>query len=160
MHKQLREHGGQLASLRQIYTEQQERTRRLEEGYDWTITKQFCFRFIRILDSLAERIDTLPEDADETHRRQLRELHDEVLFALEASGIEQFTPDARSPFAGNEKRFKVVGKTMTKEQEDHGLVSGVLSPGYLLSQEGRPDRILRPAHVEVFEAMQLQEAAR
>jgi molecular chaperone GrpE (heat shock protein) len=158
-HDEIESQSGQLASLRDVFTEQQSRTKRLEEGYDWKIIKQFCFRFIRILDSLAEQIDALPADAAETHRRDLRDLYAEIQFALEASGVEQFRPEDKSSFIGHEKRLKVVGKVPSQDVEDRGLVARVLMPGYVLIEEGLPDRVLRPAHIDIYEVSQLQETA-
>ena len=50
--EQLEEQRAELAGLRAVYAEQQEQARQLQEGLEWTTVKQFCFRFIRILDSL------------------------------------------------------------------------------------------------------------
>ncbi|MFQ5506789.1 MAG: nucleotide exchange factor GrpE [Planctomycetota bacterium] len=153
--RELEEHGGQLASLRQIYTEHGLRTQRLEEGYDWSILKEFCFRFIRILDGIERRIAS--PGPDESHA--LEELHAEILFALEAGGVEQFAPEPGTPFSGNEKQLKVVGKSPAQNRAELGLVAAVRCPGYSFVQADRPDRVLRPAHVEVFEAPNLQETS-
>ena len=158
-HDEIQSQSGQLASLRDVFTAQQDRTKRLEEGYDWTIVKQFCFRFIRILDSLTQQIAALPPETADAHRRDLRDLYTEIQFALEASGIEQFEPKAKSPFAGHEKRLKVVGKVASNDAGDRGLVARVLIPGYVLIEDGLPERVLRPAHIDIYEVSQLQETA-
>ncbi len=62
------------------------------------------------------------------------------------------------PFATLILMLKVTGKAPTADPEDSGLIAAVRSPGYLLAQEGQPERILRPAHVEVYQVMELEEA--
>ena len=149
------EQARQLADLRQIYAEQQEQVRRVQEGYDWQVVKEFCFRFIRILDSLDTRIEAL----DQASGSDLRDTYCEIQFALEASGVEQFVPELRQPFAGREKELKVVGKQTSATPEDQGLVARVRQPGYRLVREGSADRVLRPAHVEIYGTPQHSDSA-
>jgi len=157
--KHIAEQAEQLTTFREAHSEQQLELRRYKEGYDWKILKDFSLRFVRILDNLRSTIEALPDDCDADHRNRLGDVYTEILFALEAGGVEQFMPEAGTEFAGQEKQLKVVGKAATEQEGQHGCVASVRRPGYLLTQDGEPDRILRPAEVEIFEVLQLQGEA-
>jgi molecular chaperone GrpE (heat shock protein) len=140
----------QIRALREMQSSAQEQTRRFAEGYDWQLIKEFCFRFIRILDTLDERMATVRATGTAEHIADADNCYHEIQFALEASGVEQFRPEERSRFAGNEKRLRAVGTVTATGADDHGLVASIRKPGYRLIRDDQLERILRPAHVEVF----------
>jgi molecular chaperone GrpE (heat shock protein) len=84
----LKELTQQVSAIREYAATQQNRVEKLQDGYDWGIIRTFCLRVIRCVDNLESRLANLPKgDAALTH---LEEIKDELLFALESSGVEQF----------------------------------------------------------------------
>lgn len=149
-HENQTEQTAEIRTLREMQAATQEQTQRWAEGYDWQLIKEFCFRFIRILDTLDERMVKVRADGSPEHIADVDNCYHEILFSLEASGVEQFRPEPGSKFAGNEKQLRAVGTTPATAANAHGRIAGVRKPGYRLIRDDQPERILRPAHVEVF----------
>lgn len=139
----------QMAAIREYASTQQDRVKKLQEGYDWNIIKNFCMRVIRCLDNLDNRIRTLSGNNGEAV--ELHEIRDELLFALESSGIEQFEPEINSDYHGQEKHAEAV-----KEREScddpalAGKIAKVVRPGYQYFIDDENVRIVRPAMVMLF----------
>ena len=86
----------QVSAIREYASYQQDRIKKLQEGYDWNIIKTFCLGVIRSIDNIEDRIGRLSErDIDTT---DLEEIKDELIFALESSGVEQFKPEINSNY--------------------------------------------------------------
>ncbi len=84
----------QVSAIREYASSQQDRVSKLQDGYDWNIIRNFCLRVIRCIDNLDGRIARLAQqDIDTT---DIEEVRDELVFALESSGIEQQTPNTPS----------------------------------------------------------------
>jgi molecular chaperone GrpE (heat shock protein) len=139
----------QVSAIREYAANQQDRLRKLQDGYDWNIIKTFCLRIIRCIDNLECRIERLSEqDGDAT---DLEEVRDELIFALESSGVEQFEPEVNSEYRGQEKYAEAVKEKKSSEDPGQkGKIEKVIRPGYQCFIDEENVRIIRPAQVRLF----------
>jgi molecular chaperone GrpE (heat shock protein) len=139
----------QVSAIREYAANQQNRLERFQDGYDWNIIKTFCLRIIRCIDNIDSRIENLAdEDAQTEH---LEEVRDELIFALESSGIEQFEPEVNSDYRGQEKFAEAVKeKTECEDPDKKGKIESVLRPGYHFFIDDENVKIVRPAQVRLF----------
>ena len=113
----------QVSAIREYTAFQQNRLEKLQDGYDWNIIKNFGLRIIRCIDNLETRIDRLvEEDIDAT---ALMEMRDELVFALESSGIEQFKPEINSDYRGQEKFAEAVKARQQCKDSKKSRVSNI-----------------------------------
>ena len=139
----------QVSAIREYAANQQNRLERFQSGYDWNIIKTFCLRIIRCIDNLETRIERLQEDDSQTP--YLEEVRDELIFALESSGIEQFEPEINSEYRGQEKIAEAVKeKTKNKDPELKGKIEKIIRPGYQFYIDDENIRVVRPAQVRLF----------
>lgn len=140
----------QVSAIREYASSQQEKVKKLQDGYDWTIIRSFCLRVIRCIDNLQSRIDALSEKEEDT--QNLEEVRDELIFALESSGVEQFFPKLKSEYRGQEKEAEALkGKIKTDAAEMDGKIAEVARPGYRYFVDEKNCRIVRAAQVRLFE---------
>ncbi len=145
----LKELAQQVSAIREYAACQQGRVEKLQDGYDWNIIRTFCLRVIRCIDNLETRITKLGED-DET-AMHLDEVKDELLFALESSGIEQFSPEIDSPYRGQEKLAEAVKQKESAQEPDQlGKIAKVVRPGYRYIIDEESCKIVRTAQVKLF----------
>ena len=139
----------QVSAIRQYAWGQQDKIEKLQEGYDWNIIRTFCLRVIRCIDNLENRIKKLAsKDIDTTDLEQIR---DELIFALESSGVEQFEPQTHSEYKGQEKSAEVIKEKEPVEVSDmEGKISEVVRPGYQYVIDEDNIKIVRPARVKLF----------
>ncbi len=143
---QLNDH---ISAIRQYAADQQRQVEKLQGGYDWTIIRTFCLRVIRCIDNLEDRIARLTED-DETvdHLNQVR---DELLFALESSGVEPFEPEVNSVFQGQERWAEAIkDKEPCDDPEQKGHVAQVIKPGYQYIVDDQNMKLVRAARVKLY----------
>jgi len=145
----LKELTRQVSAIREYASEQQERVNKLQEGYDWNITRTFCLRIIRCIDNLDDRIVRLAKrDVDTT---ELEEIRDELIFALESSSVEQFKPEVKSNYRGQEKNSEPVKERETCEDgELKGKIAQIIRPGYQYVIDDENVRVVRAARVKLF----------
>lgn len=145
----LNELSQQVSAIREYVAGQQDRVERLQDGYDWTIVRTFCLRIIRCIDNLETRIDDLQSrDVDTSH---LMEVRDELLFALESSGIEQFSPETNTEYRGCEKFAEAVKeREETDDPQTKGKIAQIVRPGYRYFIDEDNSRIVRSAQVKIF----------
>jgi len=140
----------QVAAIREYASGQQNRVEKLQEGYDLNIIKNFCLRVIRCIDNVDSCIGRQSEQNAET--MYLKEVRDELLFALESSGVEQFAPQINSDYRGQERLVEAVKE---KEYCDDPLLSGkiaqVIKPGYQYFVDEQSVKVVRPAMVKLFD---------
>ncbi|MHC4394538.1 MAG: nucleotide exchange factor GrpE [Planctomycetota bacterium] len=145
----LKELTRQVAAIREYASQQQERVDKLQEGYDWNITRTFCLKLIRCIDNLENRIFQLSRRNIDAPN--LEEIKDELIFALESSGVEQFKPKLRSDYRGQEKTAEAVKE---RECSDDPMLKGkiakVIRPGYQYVIDEQNVRIVRTARVKLF----------
>lgn len=139
----------QVSAIREYAANQQNRLERLQDGYDWNIIKTFCLRVIRCIDNIDNRIAQLAAgDADATH---LEDVMDELVFALESSGIEQFEPEIDTEYRGQEKSAEAVkDKQSCKDPKQAGKIACVIRPGYQYFIDEENVKIVRPAQVRLY----------
>lgn len=139
----------QVSAIRQYTAYQQDRLEKLQDGYDWNIIRTFCLRVIRCVDNLESRISQLNEqDAKAIH---LEEVRDELIFALESSGIEQFEPEINGDYRGQERYAEAVkDKQHCDDPNQAGKIARVIRPGYQYFINEENIKVVRPAQVKLF----------
>jgi molecular chaperone GrpE (heat shock protein) len=139
----------QVSAIREYAACQQQRIERLQDGYDWNIVKRFCLRVIRCIDNLEGRIARLCElgvDAED-----LGQVKDEMIFALESSGVEQFQPEIGREFRGLQKCAEAVREKQSCDDPDMvGKIACVIRLGYRYHVEEGNVKIVRPAQVKLY----------
>ena len=139
----------QMSAIREYAASQQTRLTKLQDGYDWNITKTFCLRVIRCIDNLEKRISQLT--GKDMEAVDLEEVRDEMLFALESSGVEQFEPEINSDYHGQEKYAEAVkGKESCDDTNQTGKIAKIIRPGYQYFIDEENIKIVRPAQVKLF----------
>lgn len=142
----------QLSALRDYTAKQQEQTRRLQDGYDWSITKNLCRRIIQCIDGMDRRLQEMPEETD--GRADLTMFRDDLVFTLDGSGIEQFVPDVDTEYKGLEASVEVMGTSPSSDVSLIGKISEVVCPGYRYFVDGDTVRLVRSAQVKIFTSVE------
>ena len=152
--KELTELTEEVSAIRHFAAQQQDQMRKLQDGYDWMIIRRFCLRIIRCIDNIDDRVVRLYEQGEEA-AVYLEDIRDELVFSLEASGIEQFGPDLKAPFKGLEKYAEAVRERIfTEESELVGCIAEVARPGYQYLVNDDDVKIVRCAQVKLYESKQ------
>ena len=139
----------QVSAIREYASCQQERVEKLQDGYDWNIIKTFCLRIIRCIDNLENRIERLSSKGTKTE--YLEDIRDEMVFALESSGIEQYQPEINSDYRGQEKYAEAVKqKEHCENSKQKGKIAKVIRPGYQYIINEENIKIVRTAQVKLF----------
>ncbi|MCK4998137.1 MAG: hypothetical protein KAS23_01330 [Anaerohalosphaera sp.] len=139
----------QVSAIRQFATQQQDRVRQLQDGYDWSIIKRFCIRIIRCIDNLNGRIEN--ENNNGIKPETLEDIRDELIFALESSGVEQFSPPLESEYKGIEKYAEALHKReYTDNEKLTGRIAKVTRPGYQYVVSEEEVKIVRCAQVILY----------
>ena len=140
----------QISAIRDYACQQQNRNEKLQEGYDWNIIKNFCLRIIRCIDNIENRIDRLSNNEIDTS--DLEDIRDELIFSLESSGVEQFTPEINSDYSGQEKYAEVIKEKVSSNGNSvRGKIAEVIKPGYQYMIDEDNIRVVRTARVKLFE---------
>lgn len=139
----------QVSAIREYAACQQDRLEKLQDGYDWNIIRTFCLRVIRCIDNLENRISRLGKD--QSKAVHLEEIRDELIFALESSGIEQYEPEVNSEYRGQEKFAEAVkDKQESDNPEQAGSIAKVIRPGYQYFINEENVKVVRPAQVKLY----------
>lgn len=139
----------QVSAIREYASSQQNRLEKLQDGYDWNIMRTFCLRVIRCIDNLESRISRLKEKDIEVG--DLEEVRDELLFALESSGVEQYEPEINSDYRGQEKCAEAVKeKQSCDDSSKEGKIADVIRPGYQYFIDEENFKVVRPAQVKLY----------
>jgi molecular chaperone GrpE (heat shock protein) len=139
----------EMSAIRQFAAQQQDRVRQLQEGYDWNIIKRFCMRVIRCVDNLDGRIAKLAEQRQDV--TVLEDVRDELVFALESSGVEQFEPELESEYKGKEKSVEAVRTRLrTSDSKLKGKIAEIIRPGYRYVVSDNDVRVVRCAQVKLY----------
>lgn len=140
----------QISAIREYASQQQNRNEKLQEGYDWNIVKNFCMRIIRCIDNIENRITKFTENNIDT--ADLEEIKDELIFSLESSGIEQFTPEINSTYSGQEKFAEVTKEKVPSNGKNvKGEIAEVIKPGYQYIIDDDNIRVVRTARIKLYE---------
>jgi molecular chaperone GrpE (heat shock protein) len=144
--KDLSEH---VSAIREYATLQQGRMEKLQDGYDWNIIRTFCLRIIRCIDNIYLRIKLLETNNGDVS--DLQEIHDELVFALESSGVERFSPDINSDYCGQEKKLEAIKERVPcQDPALNGKIAEVVRCGYSHLIEGENVKVIRPSQVKLF----------
>ena len=139
----------EVSAIREFTAQQQDRVRQLQAGYDWTIIKRFCLRIIRCIDNLDERIGKL--SGQDGQSRYLEDARDELVFALESSGVEQFEPEINADYKGLEKAAEAVHeRERTGDAHLSGKIAKVVRAGYQYVLNDKDVKIVRAAQVKLY----------
>jgi len=139
----------QVSAIREYAAHQQERVNKLQDGYDWNIVRTFCLRVIRCIDNLESRIERL--EADNVETGHLDEVKDELIFALESSGVEQFKPEIDSLYRGQEKSTEAVKERVkSNDPKKAGRIAKVVRPGYQYVIDEGNFKVVRASQVKLF----------
>jgi len=150
LQESIRELSCQISAIREYAAHQQERIKKLQDGYDWGIIKNFCLRIIRCIDNLEGRInEKLESKADVT---DLEEIRDELIFALESTGVEKFEPEINSDYRGQERNTEAIReKEHCEDPSLKGKIARVIRPGYRYCVDEDNMKIVRTAQVKLYE---------
>lgn len=145
----LKELAQQVSAIRDYAASQQDRVEKLQDGYDWGIIRTFCLRVIRCLDNVEKRIEDLGQDDEATGH--LEEIRDELIFALESSGVERFEPEIDSDYRGMEKLAEAVKEKQASSKPGRtGRIAKVLRPGYRYMIDDDNFKVVRTAQIKLF----------
>jgi molecular chaperone GrpE (heat shock protein) len=145
----LKELTEQVSAIRDYASSQQDQMRRLQDGYDWGIIRTFCLRVIRCIDNIQGRIEELAAAGEPT--APMEEVRDELLFALESSGVEPFEPAFGSKYHGQEKSAEAIKQKDTSGRPDQaGSIAKVIRPGYRYVMDEENFKVVRTAQVMLF----------
>jgi molecular chaperone GrpE (heat shock protein) len=139
----------QVSAIREYASHQQERVEKLQDGYDWSIIRTFCLRVIRCIDNIEGRIEQFSEE--DVAAEHLREVRDELVFALESSGVEQFRPEVNSLYRGQEKSTEAVKeREPCDDPEQSGKIARIVRPVYQYFIDENNFKVVRAAQVRLF----------
>ena len=143
----------QVSAIRDYAAHQQQRVEKLQDGYDWNIVRSFCLRVIRCIDNLEGRIERL--STTDIGTEHLEEVRDELIFALESSGVEQFRPEVNSAYRGQEKSTEAVKeREHCEDSGKFGMIAKVVRPGYQYFIDEGNLKVVRAAQVKLFGQVQ------
>ena len=149
--KELNDLTEEVSAIRQFAAQQQDQVRKLQDGYDWMIIRRFCMRIIRSIDNIEDRINRM-DDPDSEVALCLEDIRDELVFALESSGIEQFNPELKMPFKGLEKYAEAVrGRVVSEDESLCGCIAEIVRPGYQYLISDDDVKIVRCAQVKLYD---------
>ena len=139
----------QMSAIREFAAEQQNQVKKLQDGYDWMLIKRFCLRIIRCVDNIEDRMRQLQKDNQDISA--LKDIRDEILFALESSGLEQFEPEVGLEYRGLERYAEAIKeKENNSEPEKSGRIAEVVRPGYQYLINDEEVKIVRCAQVKLY----------
>jgi len=136
----------QLKALRLHSMEQQSELKRYQEGYNWSIIKDFGQRIIRVIDEWQER--TQSAEIQDAHRGDIEAICTQLVYALDGAGVEQYGAESGDQF--DPRIHEKVKEDTSSDAALVGLVSAAVSPGYCLYVTEDNPRIIRPAKVQVY----------
>jgi hypothetical protein len=139
----------EMSAIREFAAQQQDRVKQLQEGYDWVIIKRFCMRIVRCVDNLESRISKFEKAGEETG--YLQDVRDELVFALESSGVEQFEPGLEDDYKGLEKEVEAVRtRIKTNTASLKGKIAEIVRPGYKYVVNEDEVKVVRCAQVKLY----------
>jgi len=139
----------QVSAIREYALGQQDRIKKLQDGYDWGIIRSFGLKIIRCIDNLEDRIEQFRNNGIDT--ADLEEVRDELIFSLESSGIEQYKLEIDSDYNGQEKIAEAVKeKVGAPEPELKGKIANLVRPGYRHFIDDENFKVVRTARVKLF----------
>ena len=146
----------QVSAIRDYASQQHQRVEKLQEGYDWNIIRNFCLKTIRCIDNLENRIDRLNKQGVDS--KGFEEIRDELIFALESSGIEPFLLEINTDYKGQEKLAEAVKeKTLCEDPCLNGKIAEVVRCGYKYFLDEQNYKVVRAAQVKLYVQQKIGE---
>jgi molecular chaperone GrpE (heat shock protein) len=142
----------EVSAIRQYAAQQQDQMRKLQDGYDWMLIRRFCMRIIRCIDNISDRIEQLNRQSQNSNSHTLEDIRDELVFALESSGVEAFLPDVGAAYKGLERYAEAIHQRQTTDQPSQsGTIARVIRPGYQYLISESDIKVVRCAQVQLYE---------
>jgi molecular chaperone GrpE (heat shock protein) len=138
----------ELQGVRDFAMSQQEQLRKYEDGYAWMAVKALGMRLIRCVDQINGTIQS--EGDGSKIAEKLADVRDELVYALEAQGVESIVPELGVPFRGQEQQVKVVDIANTDNVALDGTIANVDRCGYWVEVADKQYRLIRPAEATVY----------
>ncbi len=146
----LNELSEQVLAIRQYVACQHDKVERLNDGHHWSAIRALCLRIVRCIDNIEDRIEQLSNQA--AKKAHLHEIRDELLFALESSGVEQFVPEVSEEYRGQEKYAEAIkDREPSDDPECKGKIAKVVRPGYQYFVDDDHAKVVRTAQVKLYE---------
>lgn len=147
--KELTELTEQMSAIREFAAEQQTQVKKLQDGYDWMLIKRFCLRIIRCIDNIDDRVRVL--EAEKKDISSLEDVRDELIFALESSGVEPYQPEINRDYRGLEKYAEAVKERQKNDDpEKTGKIAEIIRAGYQYLISDEEVKIVRCAQVKLY----------
>jgi molecular chaperone GrpE (heat shock protein) len=142
----------EVSAIRQYAASQQDQMRKLQDGYDWMLIRRFCMRIIRCIDNISDRIEQMNSQSQGSNPHTLEDIRDELVFALESSGVESFSPDVGAAYKGLERYAEAVHERKPNDQSrQSGTIARVIRPGYQYLISESEIKVVRCAQVQLYE---------
>lgn len=139
----------QVAAINEFASKQQDRVRKLQDGYDWNIVKNFCLKIIRSLDNLEKTIQKFQDENQDT--TILEQTRDDFIFALESSNVEQFAPKTGTEYRGNERFAEALAERVaTSNGNLKGKIAEIVRNGYQYVIDEQNYKVVRVAQVKLY----------
>jgi molecular chaperone GrpE (heat shock protein) len=152
--KELSELTEEVSAIRHFAAQQQDQMRKLQDGYDWMIVRRFCMRIIRCVDNIEDRIARLTPK-EQVLSDHLQDIRDELIFALESSGVEQYEPDLNISYKGLERYAEAIKERVyTGDDAKAGFIAEVVRKGYQYLVNDEDVKIVRCAQVKLYDVTQ------
>ncbi len=152
--KELSELTEEVSAIRHFAAQQQDQMRKLQDGYDWMIVRRFCMRIIRCVDNIEDRIARLTPK-EQVLSDHLQDIRDELIFALESSGVEQYEPDLNISYKGLERYAEAIKERVyTADDAKAGFIAEVVRKGYQYLVNDEDVKIVRCAQVKLYDVTQ------
>ncbi len=138
-----------LDNLREFSAKKEKDVRRLQEGYDWCILKNFVKGITFVLHEMQEKINALEESKD-AHAETLKYFRDYLLEELENNGVERFGDEfvgQKKPNACADAEFSPIN---TNDPALNEQVSRVLAYGFRYNGGDGNGKIVKTARLEFY----------
>ena len=133
----------EVAALKKLTLDKDEKLKRYEEGYDQKNIKNFREELFRILHFIE---DKKVEDNSEA----LIEVHEDLGLLLEDVGIETIDIAIGDKYVGNEKIAAVKDIELTGDLEKDGTIFKKVRDGYSIPIAKGSEKVLRPVEIIVY----------
>jgi molecular chaperone GrpE (heat shock protein) len=136
-----------MCGVREYLAEKSQEHQRLQEGYDYSVLKNFCRQIIRCV----HRIEALCKVCSPEEAASLESIRLDLLDLLDRNGVEEFEPAVGEEYATLRSLAEVLShKEMTHDASKVGRVAEVVRSGFKYIYNDDQARLILPAQVKVF----------
>ncbi len=140
----------EVAALKKLTLDKDEKIKRYEEGYDQKNIKNFRQELFRILHFIEDK-------KDEEDSEALIEVHEDLELLLEDVGIDTINISTGDLYDGNEKIAAVKGVENTTDSDKDGIIFKKVRNGYSIQIADGSMKVLRPAEIIVYKYEEKKE---